>query len=251
MIIKDEFKPSYGEVVKVRNVNFESLDDFRENTGKSIEISHREDSSNFSLSEDGVYICRSKYDFTKALRIYKDINLYKYTSHSDYKIVSKLQQKQPNIKLSEFPTGILTIKDFVIGQEIPFYDNSETLYDYLQSGGLKKRTIQLYLDILKILKELYNEGIIYTDVHRRNFMVNKITEIVNIIDFDEALISFDNFKCTYIAMLDNLKSCIISGLNSINGSELGYGLDDEITAATTLEEIEQMLLNADNKLKIK
>ena len=251
MIIKDEFKLSYGEVVKIRNINFESLDDFRKNLGESIGISHREDCSDFSLDEYGAYVYRSKYDFTKALKIYKDINFYKYTSHSDYKIVSRLQQKQPNIILSKFPTGILTIEDYVIGQEIPFYDNSETLYDCFISSNTKKRPTQFYLDILKILKELCNEGIIYTDVHLRNFMVNKITEFVNIIDFDDGFINFANLESSYIAMLDNLKNCIVSGLNLINDSDLSYKLDDDFTTAGSLEEIEQILLETDNKLKIK
>lgn len=251
MIIKDEFKPSYGEPIKIRNVNFESLDDFRKYTGKSIATSHREDSSNFSLNEEGVYVYRSKYDFTKALRIYKDLNLYKFASHSDYKLVSKLQQKQPNVKLTQFPTGILTIEDFIIGQEIPFYDNSDTLCDYFENGKMKKRPTQFYLELLKILKELCNNGIIYTDVHRKNIMVNKITEIINLIDFDDAYLNFGGYRCAYIAMINNLKRCIVSGFNSIDGCELSYELDDELNAADTLEAIEQMLLKADNKLKIK
>lgn len=251
MIIKDEFKSRYGEVIKIRNINFESLDDFRKSIGESICTSHREDCSGFNLDEEGAYIYRSKYDFTKALKIYKDINFYKYTAHSDYKFISRLQQKQPNIKLTKFPNGILTIEDYVIGQEIPFYDNSETLHDHFISGNLKKRPTQVYLDILKILKELYKEGIIYTDVHRRNFMINKITEIVNIIDFDDTFINFDNLKFSYTAMLNNLKSCIVSGLNLISDSELSYELDDNFTSANSLEEIEQIILKADNKLKIK
>ena len=251
MIIKDEFKPSGGEIIQIRNVNFESLDDFRENLGKSICISHREDCSNFILNEEGAYICRSKYDFTKALKIYKDVNFYKYTSHSDYKVVSRLQQKQSNVKLTEFPTGILTIEDCVIGQEIPFYDNSVTLHDYFVSGNMKKNPTKFYLDILKILKELCNEGIIYTDVHRRNFMVNKITEMLNVIDFDNTFLNFDNSKTAYMAMLNNLKSCIISGLNLINFSDFSYEIDEKFKGVCNLEEIEQIILEVDNKLKIK
>lgn len=251
MTIKDKFKPSYGDIVSIRNVCFESLDDFRKNLGESIGISHREDSSTFSLDEYGAYVYRSKYDFTKALKIYKDFNFYKYTSYSDYKIVSRLQEKQPNIQLSKFPTGILTIQDYVIGQEIPFYDNSETIHDYFVSGNMKKRQTQFYLDVLKILKELCNQGIIYTDVHIRNFMVNRITEIVNIIDFDSAFINFDNLKSSYIAMLNNLKICIISGLNLTRYSDLSYELDDKFRKAYTLEQTEQILLEIDNKLKIK
>lgn len=251
MIIKNEFKIERNEIINIRNINFESLDDFRENLGESICISHREDHSNFSLEEDGSYIYRSKYDFTKALKIYKDINFYKYTSHSDYKIVSRLQQKQANVKLSKFPTGILTIEDYVIGQEIPFYENSVTLHDHFVSGNLKKRSTQFYLDILKILKELCNEGIIYKDVHRRNFVVNKATEILNIIDFDDAFLNFDNSTTSYIAMLRNLKSCIITGLNLTSYSEYSYEIDKQFNDAHTLEEIDQILLETDNKLKIK
>ncbi len=251
MIIKGEFKPSYGEFVKVRNINFESLDEFRKNCGEGIAISHSDDNENFELNEEGAYICRSKYDFSKALKIYKDINFYKYTYHGDYKVVSMLQQKQPNVKLSEFPTGILTIEDYIIGQEITLYDNSETLHDYFISGNMKKRSTEFYLDILKILKELCNQGIIYKDVHRRNFMINKMTEIVNIIDFDSAFLNFDNSKSAYDAMLRNLKSCIIGGLYLIKSYELVDNFRASFDGIDNLEELEQLLLKADYKLKIK
>lgn len=247
MIIKKEFKTNQGKIIPVRNINFESLSDLRNNIGKFVAESKPEDSSNFEINEDGVFLFRSLYDKKKGLRIYKDYNLYKYVHHDDYTIVSKLQEKQKNIKLSEFPTGILTIENKIIGQEIPLYDNSKTIFDYFKEGNMKKRPTQFYLEILKILKELFDNGIMYRDVHARNFLVENITEIINIIDFESIFVSFDKLPYTYSALINNYKVGLINILNSICGIEFS----EDFKKANTLEEVEEVILKEDYKLKIK
>ena len=156
MNIKNSYKAETGRVFEVRNINFENLEDFNRVKQKFIAESSSNGSSS-SLNKDGLYLYRSTYDKTKGLRVYKDSNLYQYTHHYDYKIVSKLQQKQKNIKLSKFPTGILTIENKIVGQEVPLYENSITIFDYFKEGNIKKRPTQFYLEILNILKELYKE----------------------------------------------------------------------------------------------
>lgn len=244
MNIKKNYIDNTGKVFEVRNVNFENLEDFRKVQDKFISESSNNGSS---LSEDGIYLYKSSYDETKGLRVYKDINLYQYTGYYDHKIVSELQKRQKNIKLSKFPTGILTIENKIVGQEVPLYKNSKTIYDYFEEGAMKKRPTQFYLEILNILKELCNEGIIYQDAHRRNFLVDNITEIVNIIDFESNLVDFSNLKCTYDAMITNFKVYLIDVLNLI--VDVCFG--DDYKKSKTLEQLEEVLLEEDYKLKIK
>ena len=247
MNIKNNFQTDNGIIFEVRNINFENLDDFRKSMAGFISESRKDERSTFSLNEDGIYLYRSSYDKTKGLRVYKDSNLYQYTYHDDYKIVSELQKRQKDIKLSKFPTGILTIENKVVGQEVHLYDNSKTIFDYFKETNMKKRPTQFYLEILNILKELYNQGITYQDVHKKNFLIESITEIVNIIDFESSLVDFDNLRCTYDSMITNFKIYLINKLNSI----LNICFDDDFKKAKTLEELEEVLLKEDYKLKIK
>jgi len=247
MIIKNEFKTTEGKVITVRNVNFESLEDLHNNIGNFLAESKLDDSSDFEINEDGIYLFRCLYDKSKALRLYKDFNLYKYTYHDDYGIVSKLQEKQKDIKLSEFPTGIITVENKVIGQEVPFYDNSKTIYEYFKDGNMKKRPTQFYLEILNILRELSNNGIIYIDVHKGNFLVENITEIVNIIDFESGFLNFGNLPSSYVPMINNFKISLINILNSV----CNIRFDNNLNKVDTLEKLEEVLLEEDYKLKVK
>lgn len=246
MNIKNNYTSENGQVFEIRNVNFESIEDFRKAQDKFIAESS-DNRSSFSLSDDGVYLYKSSYDKTKGLRIYKDYNVYQYTHHIDFKIVSELTKRQKSIKLSEFPTGILTIENKIIGQEVPLYENSKTIYEYFEEGKMKKRPTQFYLEILNILKELYKEGITYQDAHKRNFLVENITEIVNIIDFETSLVDFCNLNCTYEAMINNFKIYLIDKLNLLVNVCFG----EDYKKAKTLEQLEEVLLEEDYKLKIK
>ena len=244
MNIKNNYIDNTGQIYEVRNVNFENLQDFRKAQKKFISESSNNGSS---LSEDGIYLYKSSYDETKGLRVYKDINLYQYTHHCDDKIVFELQKRQKNIKLSQLPTGILTIENKIVGQEVPLYENSKTIYDYFKEGNMKKRPTQFYLEILYILRELYNEGITYKDAHRRNFLVENITEIVNIIDFEDQLVDFSNLQSTYDTMIINFKTYLIDKLNYIVNVCFG----DDYKKAKTLEQLEEVLLEEDYKFKLK
>lgn len=247
--IKNEYETPNGIIIdNIRNIHFEKFSDVAGNLGTSITESHKDDGSSFEYTTDGIYLYRSPYDPNKGLRVYKDVADYPYLGHDDYKLVSKLQERQKNIKLSEFPTGIITIGNQVIGQEIPFYDNSKTIYDYFKEGNLIKRPTEFYLEILKILKEMLDSGILYTDLHSKNFLVNNITEMVNIIDFESNYVFIDNNSSySYDSMINNLKLTLLNKLNSI----CGIVLDRSYKNAKTLEEIEEVILEEDYKLKVK
>lgn len=246
--IKNEYKDKNGIIYNVRNINVDEPKELTEILGKLVNFSSPENEDDFEIYEDGVNIFLSKFDPTKAFRLYKDHNIYEYTNHSDHIIVSELQKRQKNIKLSEFPTGIVTIKDKVMGQEIPFYENSETIYKYFKEHNMKKRPTEFYLEVLKILKELCNEGIVYTDIHTRNFLINNITEVANIIDFEDSFIYLDGrTEFAYSTMINNLKFYLLNILNKIKGIEFNNSYDK----AETLEQIEEVVRETDYKLKVK
>ena len=246
--IKNEFIDNQEKTYDIRNVNFETPAEIRNILGDYITLSSPEKENDFELNEDGIYLFKSKYDKDKAIKLYKDYNSYKYTNHNDYVIISELQKRQDKIKLTKFPTGIITIQNKVIGQEIPYYENSDTIFNYFTEGNMKKRPTQFYLEILKILKELCNEGIYYTDIHTKNFLINNVNEIINLIDFEKNFVYLDNQKTfAYSNMINNLKFYMINILNNITGITFDYNYNK----AETLEELEQIVLEKDNKLQFK
>lgn len=114
----------------IRNIHFDCKGDLVGNLGIfKVETQYEPNAfitSSFKMHE-GVYIYQTDYDFKKALRIYKDFADYQYTFHDDYKLISILQDRQSFVTLTDFPTGIVTIENKVIGQEIPYYDQYITL----------------------------------------------------------------------------------------------------------------------------
>lgn len=238
--IENGFKNKNGiNYDNIRNIHFNEYKDLLNGLGKIVSETNRNlgyfgDTDNYL--KDGVYLYIPEYDSTKALRVYKDVfgicGDYKYTSHKDDYFVSKLQSKQKNIKLTEFPTGIVTLDKYVIGQEIPFYNNHIPLSEKTKRIDI----IKYYLDILNILKELLNNDIIYSDIHSNNFLIDNVSNIVRLIDFDENYLSFDSNKTKYQDMLINLKIMI----NRINEK---CSIPIKIKEEKSIDEIRQTILS--------
>lgn len=212
--IKDYYTNKKNEKINIRNINYPNPESTFLNFGKFINETTPEPNSFFLGSQtdsEGVYIFKSKYDETKALRIYKDwkdnIIPNPNCHNNDIKLITKLIDKQSNIKLTDLPTGIVTVKDIVIGQEIPLYENYCTLQEKIIKETNKKIFTKFYIDILNILKELTQYRIYYADIHTKNFMINEINNIIKIIDFDEFNISIDNDRLEN-KMINNLKSML-------------------------------------------
>ena len=192
--IKDEYIDRNGNVYNIRNINYENKSDLKGNIGEYITETKKENSIFFDSSDnlyEGVYIYKSFYDPKKALRIYKDWADYLYVSHNDVKLLYELQKKQKNIQLTEFPTGVITLDNSVIGQEIPFYEGYENLNVSLKKLKDIKEIINCYQQVVSILKELELENILYTDIHPKNFMMKD--NIVKLIDFEN-----DSIKLEYM-----------------------------------------------------
>lgn len=212
------------------NCNFDNKDDFLKNRGKLISTTMILDEFN---SVDGIDIYKTIYDPNKALRIYLDF--IEGCSHYDDKMIMELLKRQEKVKLTDFPTGIVTIKNKVIGQEIPFYEKYKTIYDYILNNQ-NIIPIEIYLKVLKILRELLDNEIIYRDVHAKNFLISPDNSTIKLIDFDPHFISTTNNKATKESMINNLKS-MLNKLNSITNIKFSSNYDN----ANTLEEIEESI----------
>ena len=240
MEILPEYVDKHGKIYGVPTYRFEDFNDWRKYPKIFVAYNPFEKIPSWGASDEGIYI--EKFDNnSKAFRVHSEIQdfNFKYFSgrYTEQILVEQLLKKQPDIKLTQFPLGIVSVENTIIGQVIPFYDNYETLkqsIEYLKPEELYK----LYLHIIEILTELYNNGIIYTDIHGGNIMVNPENHDVKLIDFESQRVFFEeySFKC----MIDNLKALLNElneklGLNPIPGltttknlEDIGYVISDDL-----------------------
>lgn len=210
MIIKDSFVDIEGnhyqnvrEIAYIKDELFLNLGEFKNET---LYID-----SNFSPTyffKEGVYIYKSYYDNTKALRIYKNFADYGFNSTTDAGMIQKLQTRQKKILLTNFPTGVVTLNGKIIGQEMLYYDGYITLYEYCKSISYQEKK-SLIIKVIKILIELESQGIFYKDIHLRNFLIDSNSLKIELIDFDSYFISFDKDGIyAYKYMINNLNNML-------------------------------------------
>lgn len=242
MILKNGYENKKGvKYDDLLNVHFEKKEDMSSNLGKYVAETDYKDnmflSSSWNLT-NGIYLYQSYFDPKIALRIYRDFANYKYVHHDDARLIKELLERKNNIKFTDFPLGVITIEDYVIGQAIPYYEGYETLAKVSMDKINKSTIIKYYLEILKILKELYHNSIVYADVRARNFMINRVKNLVKLIDFESQYISFDDRL--YSEMIKNLKITI----NEINDYlNIQFKIDKE----DSLDNIEETLLEENYK----
>lgn len=214
--------------MKIEIVDFDKIS----NAYHFVTSSHDDIVDDFDSS--GSIICVNKNDFNKGLKIYKDYaeirflvdnNLLNFavTHNSDFNFLLKLQERKKNIKLTEFPDGLVAYHNYIIGQKIPFYPNSSNVLNYCSKLSNKNDVLGIYIKCINILKELYENGIIYEDVHYMNFLVDDL-ENVHLIDFDSSYVCFNNDRKYYNLMISNLKRMIgiINGYLKIDMEDIFY-----------------------------
>lgn len=229
-------------------------------SGKLLVYSDDFDSNNYYIDtefklNDGVIINQSTLDSNRAIRIYKDWPEAWHYEKKDAELVYKLQQKQKCVKLTDFPTGIVTISDFpfeynkkniqrVIGQEIIYYEN------YIAIGKLFQinhniNTAKIYIDIIKILKELLDNGIYYGDIHGGNFVIEKEKQIVKLIDFEDNKVKIDNIGINEIKTTFEVLKRLIIGLDVYSKDSLS----SNIAKTNNLDELDECLNEINQKKK--
>lgn len=230
MQIERGFQNNYGEnFANIVNVGFSSLSELRDFLGKFITETKKEN-NNFATAKgdyDGIFLYQmpSINDEDYAYRIYRDFEKYKYRRHYDDKLISFLQSKQHLIKNVDFPLGVVTIENEVIGQIIYLYKNSQTIFSYLNSikgiNIFEKEYYDLLLKVLNILKSLYENDIFYIDIHPNNFLI--VDGSIKIIDFENH--SIDNSKDKEKYFIHNL-CYIIKFINNYFNMECDIDKND-------------------------
>lgn len=197
--IKDTHTDECGKIYQIKNYNCEEVGDIKEVLGEIITESHFTTENTYE--ENGIYLYHHKTNPNIGFRIYKDYNLYKYVKHSDAEMLSKFKEKQSKITLTEFPKGIITVGNYVIGQEIPYYDGYKPLVKTIYDLKEPKEVMLYYKQIVEILKELCDNKIYYKDLHTGNFIIKD--NVIKLIDFDTNFVSFK--EDNYCAVLYYLK----------------------------------------------
>lgn len=152
--------------------------------------SSKKDEDTFTNSTEGVFILQSETKPNIGYRIDEETGNYRSFDNfknchmnSEPKFIHELIKRQPSIKRTDFPTGIVTIDHYCVGEEIPFYEDYISLKEYISP---RKDSLvfpeKVFLNLVLNLKELNDNDIYYYDIHNNNFLIKD--EIVKIIDFD-------------------------------------------------------------------
>lgn len=199
------------------------------NLGKFIAETEHEPSLFFGEDislESGVYIYQTYNNPNVAYRIYKEFADFGFNGYGDDVLIQKLVDRQKNIFLSKFPTGVVTLDGKIIGQEIPYYHSSILLLECTIDNFNNNNPINVYKKVLEILKELSDNGITYLDVHSKNFMLDlsSTNEKIDIIDFDSQYIVFDDNNSRVMKQLFANYRKMINSLNE------RYGIFDTVNS---------------------
>jgi serine/threonine protein kinase len=228
MTIKNNYVDKKGRTYDIRNICF---DDNNLIFGEYITESKNE---NDSYGYDtGVYIFKPANNKGKAFRIYKDFKTSLAGAYNDAELIVNLQKKQKNISLTEFPTGIITLNSLIIGQEIPLYEEYITLRTYIK--GNQPIGNEIIIRILKIFRELIDNGIIYSDIHAENLLIHPLYGDIKLIDFDDATVKFEFFVSKYEDMMRNLLKLLFE-LNT------KYQLDLDLDNIKHIAQLEEKVL---------
>lgn len=242
MLIERGYQNNFGGFFpNIVNVSFSSITEFKNFTGELLKETKKEINIFVTQKDeyDGIYLYKIKNlaENDYAFRIYRDFEKYSFRRHYDDYLIDKLQQKQKNIKEIDFPIGVATIDNYVIGQVIYLYENSQTAFEYLHSiknnQNFEKKYYELLYKILNLIKMLYDNEIYYIDVHPNNFLILENGDI-KIIDFENHSIDLSKDGVNY------LKNNLLYIINLINDM---FGFESIVSCNSTLEETYKKVLS--------
>ena len=95
----------------------------------------------------------------------------------------------------DLPSGVVYYNDKIIGQIIAFYEKNKSLIEMVREKHLNPFTT--CLDAYTLIKELFDNGIIYIDIHGGNFLYTP--EGIKIIDFEKDAIAFRGEEMSMVA----------------------------------------------------
>lgn len=240
MEILNTYTDKNGKTYQIRNIHFASLGDFENHKGKCIAENSR---NNIFITTknnpDVACIAVSTYDESKAIKYYRGYRSFSVNKTEDAKLLSILSHLQKNIKLTTFPTGIVTIKNNLIGQEMFYLKDYITLENLVYHYPDKVKELNIYIyyqKIINIIKELLSNGIIYLDIHPNNFMINYNTNHIELIDYQYEYVKFNNNP-------DDIKQMYLNLLEMFTQINKYLSLPDIFTNSIDISSLEETIQN--------
>lgn len=162
------------------------------------------------LGDIGVLIYQDEDDKNIGYRLDLEYNNIYFDDQMCARKIEKLQELQPQIQKTQFPYGVVTREGRVIGEIMPFYPNCENIFEYLSNRDAIN-VLEIYKQVLGILTELMDNGVLYRDIHKKNFLINSSgIPVVHVIDFDTQYTEIGKFSQSDVkSMLFNLKRFLV------------------------------------------
>ena len=128
------------------------------------------------------------------------------------KILRNFMERQDNFIDIDFPVAYYVNKGKIGGTVVPNYKNSNSikvLTNVYQFENLKnfyqheddefRNLIHLCLEILRLIREMFDGDIVYTDINSGNFLV--YNNSVKVVDFEPDYVHFTKNKNRYLKLL--------------------------------------------------
>ena len=199
-----------------------------------------------SNPHNGVYIYQSYTDDNIGYRIYKAFADYGFNGYNDDKLIQQLLERSSDIKLTKFPTGVVTLDGRIIGQEIPYFNNYGTLLEYIQNNT-DINPVSIYIAILNAIKEMYDNGIIYLDNHAKNFLLDfdNPNKGIETIDFEDLYVKFDDNSSQ---LRERMLESYIYMINALNKLLKNTALIEKLNISDNFDDVFEELNNMNKVL---
>lgn len=244
----DFYEDNHGRIYNIRNIEYPHNQKpcyF----GKCVAITEDEQVDSFSADPSGMIIYQDEENPNIGYRIYRGIfwgakKFYFDDGCSDARIIEELQKRQSTVKLTKFPTGVVTVCKQVIGQEMPFYPNADTLKEFAKKIKDNHNKIKLltnsYISVFKSFEELINNEIFYGDLHTSNIMIDKDdSNITDLIDFSPIYTGFGELTPSRLDTYQRDFANIVNVANEFAG--VNYELEKMSSDKPVDEAIEKVL----------
>lgn len=186
------------------------------------------------------YIFQDAEDPEIGYRIYKSYKNPNFDNRKDASMIQRLYMNGRDIQDIDFPYGIITKENRIIGQVIPYYEDGVDMACFPDDAG------ENLLKAYSLMKELSDHYIYYLDIHEHNFLVT--SSGIKLIDFDNELIGFGSCLAGFNDFYE--KTMVMNFITMIH-SLLGYrfGMYRVVTMDALYDALME-LLDFDAKAKV-
>lgn len=148
-------------------------------------------------------------------RIYKSYWRDNFDHFKDASMLQRLYMNGGDISDIDFPYGVITRENRIIGQVIPYYEDGTDMACF--SENARENLTRAYF----LLKELCDHYIYYLDVHGHNFLIT--SQGMKLIDFDQEFVAFSSPTAGFDMFYERtLVMNFITMVHSILGYRLGF-----------------------------